>query len=207
MSRPTISCAYSIVLHANLGYSICERPHDILHHYHPVFFEILHMLSSQLKYVSKEREAHITETSPFRLPLCGGSFQDLDKLPEILLIPSNCLTDPLELGLHLLQVFALRESSICGVGIQFEAVGFVLLLGLFLLAVILSLMQPGLTFCTCPSCSPLFRYDFSTLLCSPFFKFVSLDWNSAVGCSTVCLISVDSDKWYEACCEVSSKTF
>jgi len=131
MSRPTTSCAYSIILHANLGYGISECPHDILHHYHPVLFEILHMLTSQLKYRMIERETHITETSPFRFPLCGGSFQDLDKLPEILLIPSDRLTDPLELGLYLLQVFTLRESSICGVGIQFEAVGFVLLLGLY----------------------------------------------------------------------------
>ena len=88
------------------------------------------MLASQLE-PSWGREAHITETSPFRFPLLGGSLQDLDKLPEILFIPSNSLANPLELGLDLLQFLALRKSSICGVRVQLEAIGFVFLLGLY----------------------------------------------------------------------------
>jgi hypothetical protein len=40
--------AYSIILDADLRYGICKSPHDILHHYHPILFEILYVLASQL---------------------------------------------------------------------------------------------------------------------------------------------------------------
>lgn len=50
----------------------------------------------------RSRRTHIAETPPFRFPLLRSPLENLDKLPEILLIPSNRLTDSVQLGLDLL---------------------------------------------------------------------------------------------------------
>lgn len=65
---------------------------------------------------------HVAEAPPFALPFLVGALKDLDKLPEILLVLANGLTDFLQLRLQLLCLLALRQRQIGSVRIELETV-------------------------------------------------------------------------------------
>ena len=104
------------------------------------------MLTCQLTSQEEHRPTDVAESLPLALPLGGGTLEHLDKLPKVLLVCADCVADPLQLGVDLLEILALAKSGIGSVRIELQTIALVSVLRLEISSECLG--QPLLTLST-----------------------------------------------------------
>lgn len=106
--------AYLVILNADGGNGVGVCPHVVFHEFHTIFFQIL---------------TTIAEHFPVLFPFDDCILQRPGKVGKVTLVSMDGLLRPLELELNLIEIFALHQGGLGGVGIDLDTIGFVFFTG------------------------------------------------------------------------------